>query len=97
MVLGGEGNLHTRRIRHAVGGQMTGKSRLPRWLLGAALLAAIDGAGLTGADVALMSSAQAQGVFPFFGGGGQQNQRSRSGGGFFGGLFGGFDRPSDNY
>src|SRR5215475_10168507 len=71
---------------------MTGKHRFSRWLLGAALFAAVDCAGVVAIETALVSPAQAQ--FPFFGG--QQQHRSRSGGGFFGGLFGGFDRP-DSY
>src|SRR5262245_41665768 len=74
---------------------MTGKYRLPRWLVGAAMLAAVDCGGLIVVDGIFVSQVQAQG-FPVFGGGRQQ-QRPRSGGGFFGGLFGGFDRPSDSY
>jgi uncharacterized protein len=73
---------------------MTGKHRFSRWLLVAALFAAVDCAGVVAIEAALMSSAQAQ--FPFFGGQ-QQQHRSRSGGGFFGGLFGGFDRHSEPY
>jgi uncharacterized protein len=72
---------------------MTGKHRFSRWLLGAALFAAFDCAGVVAIEAALMSPAQAQ--FPFFGG--QQQHRSRSGGGFFGGLFGGFDRHPEPY
>jgi uncharacterized protein len=72
---------------------MTGKHRFSRWLLGAALFAAADCAAVIAIETALVSPAQAQ--FPFFGG--QQQQRSRSGGGFFGGLFGGFDRHPDPY
>ena len=72
---------------------MTGKHRFSRWLLGAALFAAVDCAGVVAIEAALMSPAQAQ--FPFFGG--QQQHRSRSGGGFFGGLFGGFDRHPEPY
>src|SRR5262245_12261121 len=74
---------------------MTGKYRLSRWLVGAAMLAAVDCGGLVAVDGIFASPAHAQG-FPFFGGGRQQ-QKPRSGGGFFGGLFGGFDRPSDSY
>jgi len=73
---------------------MTGKHRFSRWLLGAALFAAVDCAGVVAIEAALMSPAQAQ--FPFFGGQ-QQQHRSRSGGGFFGGLFGGFDRHTEPY
>ncbi|HEY6754376.1 MAG TPA: DUF459 domain-containing protein [Pseudolabrys sp.] len=68
---------------------MTDKYRLLRWLAGAVLLAVVDCAGFIAVEVAVMSPAQAQfrdDRFPFLGG-----QRSR-GGGFFGGLFGGFDR-----
>jgi len=73
---------------------MTGKHRFSRWLLGAALFAALDCAGVVAIEAALVTPAQAQ--FPFFGGQ-QQQHRSRSGGGFFGGLFGGFDRHPDPY
>jgi uncharacterized protein len=73
---------------------MTGKHRFSRWLLGAALFAALDCAGVIAIETALVTPAQAQ--FPFFGGQ-QQQHRSRSGGGFFGGLFGGFDRHPDPY
>lgn len=73
---------------------MTGKHRFSRWLLSAALFAAADCAGVVAIETALVSPAQAQ--FPFFGGQ-QQQHRSRSGGGFFGGLFGGFDRSPDSY
>jgi uncharacterized protein len=72
---------------------MTGKHRFSRWLLGAVLFAALDCAGVVAIETTLVSPAQAQ--FPFFGG--QQQHRSRSGGGFFGGLFGGFDRSPDSY
>jgi uncharacterized protein len=74
---------------------MTGKHRFSRWLLGAALFAALDCAGVVAIEAALVTPAQAQ--FPFFGGQQQQQHRSRSGGGFFGGLFGGFDRHPDSY
>src|SRR5215475_2239065 len=73
---------------------MTAKYRLLRWLVAAAIMAAVDGAGIVAVDSTFVSPAQAQ--FPFFGGGGRQQQRPRSGGGFFGGFFGGFDRP-DSY
>jgi uncharacterized protein len=69
---------------------MTGRYRLSHWLAGAAVLAAVDFTGIVAVDSTFVSPAQAQ--IPFFGGGRQQ-QRPRSGGGFFGGLFGGFDRP----
>jgi uncharacterized protein len=73
---------------------MIGKYRLSRWLVGAALLAAVDCAGIVAVEVALTSPAQAQfrdDRFPFF-----SRQRSRSGGGFFGGFFGGSDRSYES-
>jgi hypothetical protein len=71
---------------------MIGKNRLSRWLLGAALLAAVDCAGLVAIEIALTSPAQAQfrdDRFPFL-------SRQRPQRGIFGGFFGGSDRPSDN-
>jgi hypothetical protein len=70
---------------------MTGKYRFSRLFVGAVLLAAVDCAGVIAVDVSLMSPAQAQfrdDRFPFL-----SRQRQRSGGGFFGGFFGGSDRP----
>ncbi len=71
---------------------MIGKNRLSRWLLGAALLAAVDCASLFAIEIALTSPAQAQfrdDRFPFL-------SRQRPQRGFFGGFFGGSERPSDN-
>ncbi|HEY0224272.1 MAG TPA: DUF459 domain-containing protein [Pseudolabrys sp.] len=64
---------------------MVGKIRLTRWLLGAALLAAVDGTGVAALDFALTSPAHAQ----FFGGPRSRPQRS----GFFDGMFG---NPNQN-
>src|SRR5262249_59668234 len=68
--------------------RMTGKNRVSRWLLGAALLAAVDFAGLTALELAVSSPAQAQFFgddrFPFLG---RQRPQRPSGGGFFGGVF----------
>jgi hypothetical protein len=75
--------------------RMTGKNRVSRWLVGAALLAAVDFAGLAALELAVSSPAQAQ----FFGDGFWNRQRPQrpSGGGFFGGgLFGGGQRQFDN-
>lgn len=88
---------HSEYIRHG-SIRMTGKYRLSRWFVAAALLATVDCAGVIAVDVALMSPAQAQfrdnGFFgfPFF-----SRQRPRSGGGFFGGFFGGSDRYHESY
>ena len=74
---------------------MTGKNRVSRWLVGAALLAAVDFAGLAALELAVSSPAQAQ----FFGDGFWNRQRPQrpSGGGFFGGgFFGGGQRQFDN-
>src|SRR5215510_7116887 len=73
--------------------RMTGKKRFSRWLVGAALLAAVDFAGLAALELAVSSPAQAQ----FFGDGfwGRQRPQRPSGGGFFGGgggFFGGGQR-----
>ena len=75
---------------------MARKNRFSRWLLGAVLLAAVDGAGIVAIEAALTSPAQAQSRdngFPFFS---RQQQRPRSGGGFFGGFFGGSDRSYES-
>jgi len=61
--------------------------RLSRWLIGAVFLAVLDCSGIVAFEVALISPVQAQDLFPFL-----SRQRPRSGGGFFGGLFGGGDR-----
>ncbi len=74
---------------------MVGKNRFSRWLLGAALLAAVDCAGLAAVEFALTSPAQAQfrdDRFPFL----SRQRPQRSGSGFFGGFFGGSQRPYDN-
>jgi uncharacterized protein len=63
---------------------------LSRCVVGAVLLAAVECTGIIAVEVALTSPAQAQfrdDRFPFL-----SRQRPRSGGGFFGGLFGGGDR-----
>jgi len=77
--------------------RMTGKNRVSRWLLGAALLAAVDFAGLTALELAVSSPAQAQFFgddrFPFLG---RQRPQRPSGGGFFGGFFGGGQRQVDH-
>jgi hypothetical protein len=76
---------------------MTGKNRFSRWLVGAALLAAVDIAGLAALELAISSSAQAQlfgdDRFPFLS---RQRQQRPGGGGFFGGFFGGGQRQFDN-
>ena len=79
--------------------RMIGKNRVSRWLVGAALLAAVDFAGLAALELAVSSPAQAQ----FFGDGfwGRQRPQRPSGGGFFGGgggggFFGGGQRQFDN-
>jgi uncharacterized protein len=77
---------------------MTGKNRFSRWLVGAALLAAVDVAGLAALELAISSPAQAQlfgdDRFPFLS---RQRQQRPSGGGFFGGgFFGGGQRQFDN-
>src|SRR5215831_9615675 len=61
---------------------------LTRCAVGAVLLAAVECTGIIAIEVALTSPAQEQ--FPFL-----SRQHPRSGGGFFGGLFGGGDRPSE--
>ena len=77
---------------------MTGKNRFSRWLVGAALLAAVDVAGLAALELAVSSPAQAQlfgdDRFPFLS---RQRPQRPSGGGFFGGdFFGGGQRQFDN-
>ena len=75
---------------------MTGKNWVSRWLVGAALLAAVDIAGLAALELAVSSPAQAQFFrddrFPFL----SRQRPQRPGGGFFGGFFGGGQRPNDN-
>ena len=66
---------------------MVGKTRLSRWLLGAAILAAADCAGVAAIEFALTSPAEAQ----FFGANRPRPQRS---GGFFDGMFGNPNRPT---
>ena len=71
---------------------MFGKVRLSRWLIGAVVLAAAECASVAAVQFALTAPAQAQlrsdDRYPFL-----SRQRQRSGG-FFGGLFGGFNtRP----
>jgi len=77
---------------------MIGKDRFSRWLVGAALLAAVDFAGLAALELAVSSPAQAQFFgddrFPFLS---RQRPQRPSGGGFFGGFFGGGQRQFDNY
>ena len=77
--------------------RMTGKNRFSRWLVGAALLAAVDFAGLAALELAISSPAQAQfsrdDRFPFLS---RQRPQRPSGGGFFGGFFGGGQRQFDN-
>jgi len=71
---------------------MIAKNWLSRWLLGVVLFAAVDCAGLVAIEIALTSPAQAQfrdDRFPFL-------SRQRQQRGFFGGFFGGSERPSDN-
>jgi hypothetical protein len=76
---------------------MTEKNRFPRWLVGAALLAAVDFAGLAALELAVSSPAQAQFFgddrFPFLS---RQRPQRPSGGGFFGGFFGDGQRQFDN-
>jgi hypothetical protein len=76
---------------------MTGKKRFSRWLVGAALLAAVDFAGLAALELAISSPAQAQFFgddrFPFLS---RQRPQRPSGGGFFGGFFDGGQRQFDN-
>jgi uncharacterized protein len=88
--MGREVRAFCRRPRIGLG--MIGRYKISRCLVGAALLAAVDFAGVTAIDVVLTSPAQAQ----FFGNdffGQRQRQRSGGGGGgFFGGFFGGGDR-----
>jgi hypothetical protein len=77
------------------GGCMIGKNRFSRWLLGAALLAAVDCAGLAAVEFALTSPAQAQvrdDRFPFL----SRQRPQHSGGGFFGSFFGGSQRQYEN-
>jgi hypothetical protein len=59
---------------------MFGKTRLTRWLIGAAILAAADCAGVAAIEFSLTMPAQAQ----FFG----DDRRPRRSGGFLDGLFG---------
>ena len=78
--------------------RMTGKNRFSRWLVGAALLAAVDVAGLAALELTVSSPAQAQlfgdDRFPFLS---RQRPQRPSGGGFFGGdFFGGGQRQFDN-
>jgi uncharacterized protein len=77
--------------------RMTGKNRVSRWLFGAALLVAVDFAGLAALELAVSSPAQAQFFrddrFPFLS---RQRPQRPSGGGFFGGFFGGGQRQFDN-
>jgi uncharacterized protein len=79
---------------------MFGKVRFSRWLVGVAVLAAVDFAALAAIEAALTSPAQAQfrdDRFPFL----SRQRPQRSGGGFFGGgggfggFFGGSQRPSE--
>jgi hypothetical protein len=76
---------------------MTGKNRFSRWLVGAALLAAVDVAGLAALELTVSSPAQAQlfgdDRFPFLS---RQRPQRPSGGGFFGGFFGDGQRQFDN-
>jgi len=74
---------------------MAVKNRFSRWLVGAALLAAVDIVGLAALEIAVSSPAQAQwrdDRFPFL----SRQRQQRSGGGFFGGLFGGGQRSFEN-
>jgi uncharacterized protein len=61
------------------------KSRISRWFVGAAILAAADCAGVVAIEFALTAPAQAQ----FF-----DRQRSQRSGGFFGNMFEPSNRPS---
>lgn len=76
---------------------MTGKNRFSRWLVGAALLAAVDVAGLAALELAVSLPAQAQlfgdDRFPFLS---RQRQQRPGGGGFFGGFFDGGQRQFEN-
>jgi len=75
---------------------MTGKNWFSRWIVGAALLAAVDFVGLAALELAISSPAQAQlfgdDRFPFLS---RQRPQRPSGGGFFGGFFGGGQRQLD--
>ena len=75
---------------------MTRKMRFLRWLVGAALLVAVDIAGVAALQLAVSSPAQAQFFrddrFPFL----SRQRPQRQGGGFFGGFFGGGQRQLDN-
>jgi len=77
--------------------RMTGKNWFSRWIVGAALLAAVDFVGLAALELAISSPAQAQlfgdDRFPFLS---RQRPQRPSGGGFFGGFFGGGQRQLDN-
>ena len=75
--------------------RMTVKNRISRWLVGAALLAAADIAGLAAIEFAVSSPAQAQfrdDRFPFL----SRQRPQRSGGGFFRGFFGGGQRSFEH-
>ncbi|MBI2715646.1 MAG: DUF459 domain-containing protein [Rhizobiales bacterium] len=63
---------------------MVGKKRMTRWLVGTVILAVAECAAVVALDVALTNSAQAQ----FFDDDRYGGRRYRSGGGFFGELFG---------
>lgn len=74
---------------------MVHKTRFSRWLLGVAMLAAADCAVLLAVEFASISRAEAQvrdDRFPFL----SRQRPQRSGGGFFGSFFGGYQRPYDN-
>jgi uncharacterized protein len=75
---------------------MFGKIRLSRWLVGAALLAAAECAGLAAIAVAVSGPAQAQWFGGFGSGNDYQQQRrqkpQRNSGGFFQNLFGPFEQ-----
>jgi uncharacterized protein len=79
---------------------MVGNSRFSHWLVGAAILAAVDCAGLVAVQTILTSPAQAQfrdDRFPFLSR--QRPQRPSGGlfgGGGFGSLFGGSQRSNEN-
>jgi hypothetical protein len=83
-------------IRRDLARRMTGKKRVSRWLVGAALLAAVDVAGLAAIELAVSSPAQAQFFrddrFPFL----SRQRPQRPSGGFFGGFFGGGQRQFDD-
>src|ERR1044072_485769 len=75
--------------------RMTRKTRFYRWLIGAALLAAVDGTGLLAVAFTSATPAQAQfrdDRFPFL----SRQRPQRSGNGFFGGFFGGYQRQYEN-